>query len=207
MKAIGAFGHWLRADFRNRVLAGILVALPIGATFFVLRFLLRLMENLGSPVVRRLFQVDFPGLGVLLTILAVYGAGLFATNVIGRRMIHWLEASVLGRLPLVSRVYPAIKKLVQTLSRRETPSFKRVVLLEFPRPGIRSIGFVTGETQDPTSARCLLSIFIPTVPNPTSGLLQLVPAEEVTDTGLSIEEGIRIVVSGGFLSAERLSVP
>lgn len=198
------FSQWFKEDFRNRILAGVLVTLPLAATLLVLRVLFRWVDNFASPWVREILKIDFPGLGVLLTVAAVYLAGVFAANVIGRRVIGWLEVSILGKVPLVRTLYPSLKKVVGMFSLPPSESFKRVVLLEFPRAGVRSMGFVTGETQDPQTGRTLVNVFIPTVPNPTSGILQLVPEEALETTPLSIEEGMRIVVSGGFLDGERL---
>ena len=201
---MGAFKNWFTSDFRNRILAGIVVTVPLGAAFLVLRFVFRFMEGFASPFLRRFLQIDFPGLGILLTLAAVYAAGLFAANVVGKQIIHWIETSIVIRLPLVRDIYHALKKLTGTFSFPSVQSFRKVVLLEFPRPGIRTLGFVTGETFDRREGRRLVNVFVPTVPNPTSGILQLVPQERLIETDLSVEEGIRLIVSGGFLLGDQL---
>lgn len=185
-------------------MAGILVIIPIGATLVVLRIVFEWADGFGSPFIRRFFHIDFPGLGILLTIFLVYLAGLFTTNVIGKRIVSLMEGSIVKRVPIVRDLYGALKKLMGAFSLAGKGSFKRVVLIEFPRPGVKSMGFVTGETRDPASGNRLVNVFIPTVPNPTSGLLQLVDEAEITATDISVEEGMQVIVSGGFLNAEKL---
>ena len=191
-------------DFRKRFFAGILVAVPLGATLQVILMLFRFVDGLTAPYFARVLHLKFPGLGILLTLLVIYGLGLFARNVLGKRLVVWFEESVLGKVPWVRNIYSTLKKILETVSQPATKSFRRVVFVEFPRPGVQSVGFVTGETLDPGSRRRFLNVFIPTVPNPTSGLLQLIPEEKVTPSEMSVEEGIQLVVSGGFLSPKSL---
>ena len=196
--------QWVQSEFEGKVLAGIAVVVPLGATLLVLRSVVRFVEGFARPGLRHFFGAEVPGLGFLTTILVVYATGLFARNIVGGELVRWFERAVLGRVPVVRGIYQTLKKVVENISLPATKSFKRVVIVEFPREGVKSVGFMTGETVDPQTQKRLLNVFIPTVPNPTSGLLQLIPEEKVTPVDMTIEDGVRLVVSGGFLGSDRL---
>ena len=193
--------------FRTRLLAGVLLLVPLVVTVIVLRFLLGVVRGLLDPVLDILGASGLPD-GVALAIsllgllLLVYLAGLLAANVFGRRLIDLLERA-LGHVPLVKSIYTSSRKAVDMLSSSNKASFKSVVLVEFPGPGLRSLAFVTGTVLDHEGHPCY-KLFVPTTPNPTSGFLQIVPQEKVIITTLSVEDGIKMVVSGGILSPEKL---
>ena len=197
--------HWLKTEFRTRLFAGIAVAVPLGATLLVFRMLFRIFDRLAAPLTARIFHFKFPGLGFLLTFLVIYLAGLFARNVVGKKIVGWFERTLVTKLPIVRPIYLTFKKIIESFSRPATETFKRVVLIEFPRPGVKSLGFVTGETSQAGSQGRLFHVFIPTVPNPTSGLLQLIPDDKVIPLEMPVEDAIRLIVSGGFLGGDRLA--
>ncbi len=190
-------------NIRSRILTGILVVVPLGVTILVLRFFFNMVDGILQPALKTALGYTIPGLGLILTGVLLYGIGLFASWVLGRRLIHWGE-SLLKRIPLVKNIYTAAKQVVETLSLPQKQAFKRVILVEFPRPGMWVVAFVTGEVYNNTDGKKLIKLFIPTAPNPTSGYLELVPEDQVKETNMSVEDGIKMIVSGGILSPERL---
>lgn len=197
----------IRQHLRSVIGAGLLVIIPIWITFMLLQFLAVRLDGVLGPHVPTIFaylgyQVkDVPGLGIIVMVLAIYFVGLFARNFFGRQIVH-LADRILGKVPFVRTVYMASKQLLETVALQQKDGFKRVVLIEYPRSGLYVLAFVTSEAKGEVQARThqdVLNIFVPTTPNPTSGFLIFVPKEDVIPLEMSIEEGIKYVVSGGFV--------
>jgi uncharacterized membrane protein len=191
---------WLR----RYMVAGLLVWLPLVATFFVLRLLVEWMDHslLLLPVNFRpenLLGFAIPGLGVLLTLLILLLTGLIAANLFGRKLVSLWEG-LLARIPLVRSVYSAVKQLVETMFSDNGQSFRKVVLVEFPRRGLWTLAFLTGnekgEAQRKTG-RDVLNVYIPTTPNPTGGYFVMVPREDVRELEMSVDEGLKMLLSMG----------
>jgi uncharacterized membrane protein len=198
-----------RARLRRMLVTGILILIPVAVTAFVLLQIFRLMDGLFAPVVSRVLgralgaeaPVHIPGLGLLLTLLLILVIGWLSTKVAGRRLLRVGER-VLLRLPVAKSIYGATKGILEALSKDQAEAFKRVVLVEYPKKDLFAIGFVTGGARwGQVSERLadLLLVFVPTTPNPTSGFLLLVPRAEAIDLPVTVEEGVRMVVSGGIL--------
>ena len=200
-------------DIKKRLIAGVIVLLPLYVTFYILKLLFIFAGGTMVPVVRRIFlrsdwlQLRIPDsiltplmflVGLLMLFLTLYFAGAFATNFIGKRIIHFGER-ILERMPLVKTIYGTSKQLIHSATLPGKGAFKRVVLVDFPRMGSKALGFVTGSFTDKHGTR-LVSVFVSTSPNPTSGFVVLYPEDEVEDTNLSVEQGFKIIVSGGILS-------
>lgn len=188
------------------LIAGLLVWLPVIATIIVIRFIINLMDLtlLLLPTGWRpehLFGIYIPGLGLVLAIVVLLGTGMALTNIAGRRLVNYWE-SVLARIPLVRSIYSGVKKVSETLLMPSGKSFRRVLLVEYPRKGIWSLGFQTssdlGEVQEKTGKQ-VLGVFVPTTPNPTSGFIVLVPADEVVELEMSVDEAIRMIISLGVV--------
>jgi uncharacterized membrane protein len=202
IKRPGLFRH-----FETRFISGLLLTVPVFITFFILRLLFGFLRNTVQPFFR---LVDFDwmpdyligAVAVLLLIVLIYLLGLLATNVAGRKLIHLAER-IVDRIPLVKSIYASARKAVEILSTSNKTNFKAVCATEFPKAGIRSIGFVTGSLVDDKGQDCF-KIFIPTTPNPTTGFLIIVPCREVTVLRMAVDEAFRMIVSGGILSPERL---
>jgi len=196
----------LRHKIRNIFLAGLLVILPISITFFLLQFLFTSVDNIFAPLIFKLFKIRIPGLGLTLTLLLIFLTGLFTTNIIGKKLVAVGE-TLLGKIPLVRKIYIAAKQVIEAIALPEKKAFSQVVLIEFPRKGVYSLGFVTGssaqEIQAVTEAS-LMNVFVPTTPNPTSGFLMMVPKEDLTPLSLSVEDGVKLIVSGGIISPPNL---
>ena len=199
--ARGGFPRFLGA-LGNRLLAGILFAIPLVVTYWVLSFGYGLVTGLSDPWLKA-FGVDFPGAGFLITILAFIGLGFMATHVIGRRMLDRFERFML-RIPVAGSIYSGAKQVLQTIQGVGTnPKPKRPVVVEYLMPGSYLFGYATGHFTEAGTAREMTTVFVPTAPNPTTGLIIAVPSEKVRDCDLSMEEATKMLVSGGLIMPGR----
>lgn len=199
--------HW-RSRLRTLLLGGLLILAPAYLTVYVLIVLFRFMDGIFAPLIDRTLSLALerpgthvPGLGILLTLLVILFLGWLSTGVVGRRIIGSVEAFI-RRVPVARSVYGATKGVLEAVSRDQADAFKRVVIIEYPRHGSYGIGFVTGNParwgSNPNDPE-LVPVFVPTTPNPTSGYLLLFPQSELIECPMTIEEGVRMIVSGGIL--------
>ena len=189
---------------RRHLTAGLLVLVPLVVTLVVIRFLFNAIDGFSQPLTERLVGRVIPGLGLVLTIALIWLTGLLSSNLIGKKFLE-LFGRLLENLPLVKTVYSASKQLVEAISPEGRRSFRRVVLVEFPQKGTYAVGFVTGHGVGPLQGS--LSVYVPTAINPTSGFLVFASPESVLEAGLTVEEGIKLVVSGGVVAPQPLPVP
>ncbi|MCL0057784.1 DUF502 domain-containing protein [Dehalococcoidales bacterium] len=194
---------WLGKKLRTQFLAGILIVVPVGATILILVWIFTAIDNILQPVVSSILGHAIPGVGFGITMVLIYLVGVIASNVVGRKLIHYGE-SLLRRVPIVRQLYTGIKQILESFSAPGKTGFMQVVLVEFPRKGMRTIGFITNESSD-KSGKKLLNIFIPTAPNPTSGFLQIAGEDEIIRTDISVDDALKMVVSAGRMSPEELS--
>ena len=184
---------------RTYTLRGLLAIVPLALSFFSVNILYSTIDKRVMLMVEKFFGFTFPGLGVLLVIVSLYLLGLIASNVVGRQLFRLVERIANG-IPLVKTVYQVGRQLTASLSLPETQVFKRVVLVEYLKPGIWTIGFVTGKIVDNThNGETLLKVFVPTPPNPTSGTMVVVRESETRDPGWSVEEALKSVISAGVI--------
>jgi uncharacterized membrane protein len=189
---------------RRYLVAGLLVWIPIGITVFFVSLLIRLMNQ--SLVLLALLPEEWrsfaiPGLGIVLTLIVLLTTGLFAANFVGHSMIAFWE-SVLDRIPFVRSVYSGAKKFSEIVLSESSQSFKKVLLIEYPRKGIYSLAFQSGTNLGEVQARTgdeVICCFVPTTPNPTSGFIVLVPKDEVIELDMQVDEAIKMVVSLGVV--------
>jgi uncharacterized membrane protein len=185
--------------FRRRFLTGLLILLPILVTSWVFYQFFNSVDNILNPIVERYPFIDFPGLGFLGVLVIIFLTGVFGGNLIGRRVIGWLD-TIVSRIPLISRMYIAVKQLSEVFLRRERTVFKKAVMIQYPLAGTFAVGFVTADSKFQVAdgkKRDFLSVFLPTTPNPTSGFFLIVPAEEAIELDCSVEEALKMVISGG----------
>lgn len=200
--------RFLRKKLRRYFFAGLLVMVPGGLTIVVVRWIVSLMDGL---LVRKLpyrwqpeqlFGFPVPGLGLVLTFLLILLAGILVTNYFGHKLVQASEKLVC-RIPLVKGIYTLFKQVADTVLSSDRQGFRKVVLIEYPRRGIWSIGFVTGvsegELQRITERR-VINVFVPTTPNPTSGYYVLIPEEDARVLAMSVEEAFKLIVSGGMVT-------
>jgi len=191
---------------RRYVVAGILVWLPIGVTIFLVRFLIGILDRslLLIPQQYRpeeLIGFAIPGLGLVLTLVILLVTGVLAANIVGRSMVGLWE-SMLERIPIVRSVYSAAKNFAEIVFSDSGQSFKKVLLIEYPRKGLYSLAFQTsnrlGEVQERTGEEVICA-FVPTTPNPTSGLIIIVPTKDVIELDMEVDEALKMIISLGVV--------
>ena len=184
--------------FRSKLFAGIATLLPLYLTFIVIKFLFVTLEEISDPLLKR-FDIDIPGLGIILTVSLIYLLGLVVTNFLGRKIFN-IGENFVKRVPIVNMIYTTLKQITETFSSADT-AYQKVVLIEYPRKGIYAIGFMTGETKGELKDRKgeMVNVFVPTTPNPTSGFLLFFEKEDIIELDMSVEDAIKLVVSAGMV--------
>ncbi len=200
------FFNWIKSIIRGYFLAGLLVIVPLGAVIFVISVLLRLMDRALNVIPARFHPEAYlpfkiPGLGLVLFIALVLVTGVLVKNYIGRRVVDFGEYMV-SKIPLVRPLYAAVKQLILAIFGDTHDAFKRVVLVEYPRKGVYSLAFVTAQTSGEIRERVgikMVSVFLPTTPNPTSGFFLVLPEEDTIPLSMSVEEAFKLLISGGVV--------
>jgi len=194
---------------RRYLIAGLLVWLPILVTVLVLNFLINLVDSTllilpASWQPDQLLGVHIPGLGLLLSGVVLFITGMVVTNLLGSSMIKLWE-QLLARIPVVRAIYSASKQLTETLFSSKGRSFRKVVMVRFPHPGVWTVAFVTGEGMqegNDKTGKDLVNVFVPTTPNPTGGYFLMVPREDVIELDMSVDAGIKLILSAGAVVPE-----
>jgi len=184
----------IKTKLKNYFITGLLVLIPISLTIYILKILIKMVGEF-SPI-----KLDIPGLELLITIGIVLGTGFIAKSVFGSWLVNASE-NLLYRIPIVKNIYQGTKQLSNALFAPKGDKFRSVVLLEYPRKGIYSLGFVTGDTKgaiEEKTVEKMYNVFVPTTPNPTSGFYLMVPENEVVTLDMNIEEAFKILISGGL---------
>jgi uncharacterized membrane protein len=190
-------GHRLR----NYLIAGFLVILPLGVTVFVLVALFRFMDSLLGPLFR-VFGLKVPGLGLVSGILLIVATGAMASNVLGRRVVQLFDRMML-RIPFARTIYSATKQFSDALLQRNRLAFQEAVLVQWPREGLYTVGFVTGETRGEAQVKTterVVNVFVVTTPNPTTGFLCLVPESQLVPLEMGVEDALKLVMSAGIVT-------
>jgi len=185
------------------IFRGLLAIIPLALSYFVLRFFYLAVDQRVAHFIEKWIGFNIPGLGIILVLLILYLLGLAASNWAGRGFFGLLER-ISKRIPLVKTVYHLGKQLGAAMALPEKQAFKRVVMVEHFRPGVWSIGFVTGHVDDKTAGERLLKLFIPQGPNPTSGFMIIVKESQVRELGWSVAEAMNAVISGGLTGPEQI---
>jgi uncharacterized membrane protein len=208
--------HWVSA-IRNRIIAGILVAIPIVVTIWVLNVSYRFIKGISEPLLSKvqlvapdatsnfpgLWANQLPGVSFFVTLILILLLGFMATNVLGKKVLSGFEL-LLMRIPIVASVYTSVKQVIDSFqSYNDVRQYKRVIYLEYPSEGAKIIGFSTGQFYDPGLECEMTSVIIPTSPNPMTGLLVIVPNDRVTDAGMTMEEATKMIVSAGLVVPKR----
>lgn len=186
---------WRR--LRNRFIAGLVILTPVVITVYVFVILFFKVDSLLGPSIYRLVGWEIPGMGFLAILLLIFLTGLVARNYLGGKLISFGER-ILSKIPLISRIYVALQQISQTFLAQKRALFKEAVLVEYPRKGLYAIGFVTSQMEGGQ----MLSIFLPTTPNPTSGYLLFLHREEAIPLQMTIEDALKLVISGGAVAPE-----
>ncbi len=202
-----------RHNLQKIFIAGLLTVLPLTITFWLLKVLFEGVDSIFRPwIIHALERLAFsgqdiiayvPGLGIAVTVMLILLVGLLVTNIVGKKMVEVLDY-ILSRIPLVRTIYTASKQFLETISLANSgDEYNKVVLVEYPRRGLYSLGFVTcdstGEPQYATKED-VVNVFVPTTPNPTSGMLIMIPRKDLINLSMSVEDGLKLVVSAGIVT-------
>lgn len=204
-----------KQDLKNDLIAGLLVVIPLATTIWltitiarwVIDFLTRIPKQLNpfdglDPLLTNFLNLV---VGLAVPLLCILIIGLMARNIVGRWLLDFGE-QFLQAIPLAGSVYKTLKQILETLLRDSKTRFRRVVLVEYPRQGVWTLGFVTGKVSSQLQSHLsqkMLSVFIPTTPNPTSGWYAIIPEDEAIDLAISIEDAFKVLISGGIVSPEQ----
>ena len=199
-------------NLRNNFFKGILISVPIFITLYVAWILIKFFDNKVTPVLGPLIPkhlnpsnylpFEIPGIGLLTVFIFFAIIGFLTTGLFGRIFSSLVER-ILSKIPVLRNIYSGLKQLFETILSKRSNSFREVILLEYPRKGIWAMGFLTGDTEGEVqrlTKNSMINIFLPTTPNPTSGFLLFVPAKDVLRLSMSVEEGIKMIISAGILT-------
>jgi uncharacterized membrane protein len=196
---------------RTKIFTGILVILPLGITFLVLKFVFNTLDSILDPLIpditislfHRVFHL--PGVGIIAFFFLLYLIGLITTNVLGRKLIHWGDR-LFATIPVVKNIYTSSKQLTDAFSATRKGSFRQAVFVEFPQEGNYVLGFVTNELTDRAQQK-KVTVFVPTAFVPPQGFLLFLPKEKVLPSQLTVEDAIKAIMSVGIVTPQTLSVP
>lgn len=198
----------LLARLRTYFLTGIVVSAPVGITIWLIWLFVAFVDDTVVPLIPDAYNpsdvigVSVPGIGVIVVLLVVTIIGFLVTNFFGRFMIK-LGENLVSRVPVVRTIYGVLKQIFDAVLAQSEGAFREVILIEYPRKGIWVIGFVTSNTQGEirrVMADEMVNVFLPTTPNPTSGFLLFVPRKDCITLNMTVEEGVKLVISGGIVS-------
>lgn len=199
--------HGIFWRLRNYFLAGVVVAAPMGITLYVTWAFVSFVDRSIKPLIpdaynpETYFRFSFPGLGLLIMLVLLTLLGALAANFFGQTLLDYGERLV-ARMPIMRGVYNATKQILETVTTPSGASFRQAALIEYPRKGLWTICFITGEAQGEVQARTadpVISVYVPTTPNPTSGFLLFVPRAEIITLDMSVEEAVKMVISMGLV--------
>lgn len=206
MPTTGGLWRHIRAQTRRNFLAGLVVIVPLGLTYYVVSAIVGYMDRIFAILPPR-FHPDtylpfrIPGLGLIVTLIFIQVVGLLVANLFGRSIVRAYER-VLERIPLVRGIYLAVKQLLEQILANQSDRFRQVVLVEYPRKGVYSVAFVTGESRGAVGAaieQTTLNVFVPTTPNPTSGYYLIVPEDQVIPLDIGVEQAFKLIMSAGMI--------
>ena len=178
--------------------SGVLVVVPLILTYLVLKFLFETIDGILQPVIHKLLGYFVPGLGIVVTLLIIFLAGILSRNYVGTR-IYKIGERILSKLPIIRPIYSSAKQLLESVTGPSVKSFKEVALVEYPRKGSWVIGFISNHFEIAMNEKKInhISVFVPSTPTPVSGMVVILPVEDVYPIDMTIEEGIKFLVSGG----------
>ena len=190
---------------KRYLIAGLLIWVPLGVTVMVIKLLVGMMDKTLVWIPEK-YQPDVllgfhvPGMGVVLAVIIVLGTGIIVANLFGRKLVQFWE-SLLSQIPLVRTIYISVKQILETVF-SSGQSFRKVLLVEYPRKGLWTLAFQSsttrGEAQTKTGTE-IVNVFIPTTPNPTSGFFIMVPREDVVELDMSVDDGLKMIISAGVM--------
>lgn len=188
----------IKGNIKNNLFSGLLLTVPLIITIIVLRAIFNFFDRLIYPLINQYYEVYIPGLGIAISLILIYLVGVVTKNYVGKKVVNMGE-QILTRIPLAKTVYTAVKQILITFGSQDKTSFKQVLLVEYPRKGVYSVGFLNGELRVDFAEEPLLSVLVMTSINPTSGYLVLVPRQQAIFTRITVEQAMKMIVSGGIV--------
>jgi uncharacterized membrane protein len=196
----------MRKSIKRYFITGLLIVVPLYISVYVFILIVSFMDSLfdflPAPLRPETYlPFHIPGTGLLITLVGIFVVGVLAANLLGRKLVA-IGERILARIPFLSAVYKATKQFMETFFAKEREGFRRVVLLEYPRKGLYSIGFVTGRTKGEIQTRTsedTINLFIPTTPNPTSGYYIAIPEKDIIPLTMTVEDAFKVVMTGGMV--------
>ena len=185
-------------SIKRRIFAGLIAIVPIAVTFWILKFLFIFLDGFAAPLLKQV-NIEIPGLGIILTLLFIFILGILITNVLGKTIFSWGE-KILDKLPFVNTIYNTIKQITSAFSSSTVKSFEQVVFIQYPRKGLWTMCFVTNQSKN-ENGESFYHVFVPTTPNPTSGVFIIVPQKDAIHPDISVEDGLKAIISGGILDS------
>ncbi|MBT4317493.1 MAG: DUF502 domain-containing protein [Candidatus Marinimicrobia bacterium] len=185
-------------SIKRRIFAGLIAIVPIAVTFWILKFLFIFLDGFAAPLLKQV-DIEIPGLGIILTLLFIFILGILITNVLGKTIFNWGE-KILDKLPFVNTIYNTIKQITSAFSSSTVKSFEQVVFIQYPRKGLWTMCFVTNQSKN-ENGESFYHVFVPTTPNPTSGVFIIVPQKDAIHPDISVEDGLKAIISGGILDS------
>ena len=185
----------------NNFFKGILISVPVIITFYIAWGLIKFFDKQASPLLGT-FPYELPGFGLIIVFVFFSLIGFLTTGLFGRIFSSCIE-KILSKIPVLRNIYSGLKQLFETILSKKSNSFREVILLEYPRKGIWAMGFLTGDTKGEVNRKTkdqMVNIFLPTTPNPTSGFLLFVPKKDILVLNMTVEEGIKMIISAGMLT-------
>ncbi|MHB8909597.1 MAG: DUF502 domain-containing protein [Syntrophales bacterium] len=205
----------MKKKIKRIFLTGLAVVIPAGVTIYILFFIVGMMDNLlriiPSSYHPESMLLHIPGLGVIVTVILIFICGLVTTSYLGNRLFSFGER-IVGKIPVVRSIYQAIKRISESLFMDKAQSFKKVVIVEYPRRGVYSIGFITctpnGEIQRSLHEKCpCVGVYIPCALTPTTGVFVMIPGDELIEVGMSVEEAFTLIISAGIVTPHGCLLP
>ena len=192
--------HSLIKNVKTKFFAGLAALIPMVLTFYVLRFIYILMNQISAPIIKKYFNLEIPLLGISGMIIFIYLLGIIVTNLIGSKILE-LGELILRKVPLVSTIYVTFKQITNTLTLNNSQSFQGTVYIEYPKKNLWTIAFISGSSKNNNNNE-YYHLFVPTTPNPTSGFFIVIRKNKTIPTGLSVEDSLKTIISGGLLAPD-----
>ncbi len=190
-----------RSNMKTAFISGLLVAIPLGITIFTLQFIFGFIDNIFGQYFREILPFYIPGIGIITTFIIIFLLGAFVNHWLGKKFFEKLEIRM-SKLPILGSLYTVSRQIVEIIGSSRRKEFQKVIYLQYPAEGIWTIGFVTGEALSDDGIR-LYKVFVPTTPNPTSGYVVFIAYEDAVDSKMTIEEGLKMLISAGMVAPPR----
>ncbi len=193
----------MKVSIRNTFIAGIIALMPVAVTYYFILLFVKFFDNMVRPLLDPLVGFHIPGLGLVVSLILIYFLGLLVTHFIGKRALNLFE-KWLSYIPVARTIYQTTKQVLNALTLTKS-GFEKVVFVEYPRRSCWTLAFVTGKSQN-AAGLTFVHLFLPTTPNPTSGWVLFVPEQDVIPAEMTIEQGLKAIISGGAVTPEVIHI-